>query len=309
MSSTAPPPLAPTSHAPPRGIDHVVIAARDLARLAEAFARFGFFVGARNRHPWGTQNHIVQFDGSFVELIGVEPGFHLAPDGDPHLFSFSGFIGDFLRRREGGAMIALTSDNADADARAFKVMAIGDFEPFRFERRGRRADGSASRLALTLAFARAPAMPDIGFFSCQHHVPEDFWDAAFQRHANGVVGLRSIVIVAENPADHGQFLSHLTGVRAYAASSLGIGFDLAPPASQRLDVLTPRAFVQRFGAAALADDFAGPAIAACLFATRDIAALRALLTERGVEFIHGGDFIVIGPGASFGLALIFGPEH
>ncbi len=55
----------------PRAIDHLVIAARDLPEQAALYRRLGFQVGARNRHPWGTENHIVQFDGAFLELIGL----------------------------------------------------------------------------------------------------------------------------------------------------------------------------------------------------------------------------------------------
>jgi catechol 2,3-dioxygenase-like lactoylglutathione lyase family enzyme len=53
----------------PRAIDHVVIPTLDLAAQATLYRRLGFQVGARNRHPWGTENHIVQFDGAFLELI------------------------------------------------------------------------------------------------------------------------------------------------------------------------------------------------------------------------------------------------
>jgi hypothetical protein len=39
-------------------------------------------LSARNRHPWGTHNHIVQFPGSFVELITVgEPDLIPPPNG------------------------------------------------------------------------------------------------------------------------------------------------------------------------------------------------------------------------------------
>ena len=153
MASTDPTPQEQAHVHSLRRIDHLVLAARDLGALAEFFRHLGFVVGARNRHPWGTQNHIVQFDGSFIELIGVDPAFHVAPDHDPHNFSFSGFIGSFLGAREGGAMIALTSDNAEADARAFKVTGAGDFEPFHFERRGKKPDGTAIEVAFSLAFA------------------------------------------------------------------------------------------------------------------------------------------------------------
>ena len=45
----------------PHGLDHIVHAIRDLDAAAESYARAGFTVGARNRHPWGTHNRIVQF--------------------------------------------------------------------------------------------------------------------------------------------------------------------------------------------------------------------------------------------------------
>jgi catechol 2,3-dioxygenase-like lactoylglutathione lyase family enzyme len=53
----------------PRGLDHIVHAVRDLDAAAEFYRRAGFTVGVRNRHPWGTHNHIVQFPGVFVELV------------------------------------------------------------------------------------------------------------------------------------------------------------------------------------------------------------------------------------------------
>ena len=49
----------------PRAIDHIVIPARRLDAEAELYRRLGFQVGVRNRHPWGPENHIVQFDGAF----------------------------------------------------------------------------------------------------------------------------------------------------------------------------------------------------------------------------------------------------
>ncbi|MGP8122859.1 MAG: VOC family protein, partial [Xanthobacteraceae bacterium] len=42
-----------------RGLDHIVHAVRGLDAAAEFYRRAGFVVGARNRHPWGTHNHIV----------------------------------------------------------------------------------------------------------------------------------------------------------------------------------------------------------------------------------------------------------
>ena len=54
-----------------RGLDHIVHAVRDLDAAAEFYRRAGFTVGARNRHPWGTENHLVQLPGFFVEILTV----------------------------------------------------------------------------------------------------------------------------------------------------------------------------------------------------------------------------------------------
>lgn len=288
-----------------RHIDHVVLAAHDLDAHAQFFRHLGFVVGARNRHPWGTQNHIIQFDGSFIELIGIDKSFHVASDPDPHQFSFSGFVGQYLSQHEGAAMLALTSENAEADARAFRVMGIGDFEPFHFERRGKRPDGSAVNVAFTLAFARSPLIPDAGFFSCQHHYPENFWDTSHRAHANGAASLLGVTMVAENPADHGEFLSHLTGARAFSASSAGLGFDLGDPPAQRLDVLTPQAFRQRYGDAALSDAAPMPGLAACTIEVRDRSALLAALDGSRTSYEERAGCIVLAPPQVFGVALIF----
>src|ERR1700722_8565810 len=98
----------------PRAIDHVVIPTLDLAAQATLYRRLGFQVGGRNRHPWGTENHIVQFDGAFLERIALGPGFE-GPTPIEGGFSFAGFVAGFLRRSEGIAMLALRSENAEGD--------------------------------------------------------------------------------------------------------------------------------------------------------------------------------------------------
>ncbi len=55
----------------PRGLDHIVHAVRDLDAAGDLYRRIGFTVGARNRHSWGTHNHLVQLPGFFIELLAV----------------------------------------------------------------------------------------------------------------------------------------------------------------------------------------------------------------------------------------------
>src|SRR5258708_4802579 len=155
-----------------RGLDHIVHAVRDLDAAAAFYRRLGFTVGARNRHPWGTHNHIVQFPGVFVELVSVgEP--ELIPPGTPRCPSFGAFIRDFLVSGEGLSMLVLEGKGAAEDANTFRAAGIGDFEVFDFAREAKRPDGSTVKVEFSLAFAADPQAPDIGYFTCQQHYPEN----------------------------------------------------------------------------------------------------------------------------------------
>src|SRR5918998_6825369 len=112
-----------------RHIDHLVVAVRDLDGAARFYESLGFQVGAKNRHPWGTENRLIQFPGSFIELIAVGEGADIPAHGR-RAFSFGAFMRDYLARREGLAMLVLSTEDAKADAAAFAKAGIGDFEPF-----------------------------------------------------------------------------------------------------------------------------------------------------------------------------------
>src|SRR5512138_3885237 len=124
----------------PRGIDHVVHAVRDLEAAAELYRRLGFSVGARNRHPWGTHNHLVQLPGFFIELLTVAEPEKIGSDGFSVLFAR--FNQSFLARREGLSLLILESRNARADAAEFKTAGIAASEAMSFEREGKRPDGT-----------------------------------------------------------------------------------------------------------------------------------------------------------------------
>ena len=136
-----------------RGLDHIVHAVHDLDAAGERMRALGFTVGARNRHPWGTHNRIVQFPGVFIELLAIgEP--ELSRRAKPRSISFGAFTRDFLARGEGLSMLVLEGKGAAADAEAFRAAGIGDFDVFDFEREGKRPDGSTVKVAFSLAFAQ-----------------------------------------------------------------------------------------------------------------------------------------------------------
>jgi len=284
-----------------RGLDHIVHAVRDLDAARALYQRLGFTVGARNRHPpaWGTENHIVQFAGCFVELLALADPTHIAPHA-PRSFSFGAFNRDFLAHREGLSMLALEGRNARADADAFRAAGVGDFAVFDFEREARRPDGSMVKVAFSLAFARDEQAPDAAFFTSQQHYPENFWNPVFQVHANTAERIAAIVLVAENPTDHHIFLSAFVERELMATSS---GVTIHTPRGD-IVVMDPAAFGGHFGVEPphTAD---GARLAAIVFGVREFATTVSALQTAGIKGSVRMGRIVVGSDETLGAVIIF----
>ncbi len=285
-----------------RGLDHVAHAVSDLDAAAALYQRAGFTVGARNRHApaWGTANHIVQLPGFFVELLAMADTSAIAPHAAQH-FSFGAFNRDFLARKQGLSMLALEGQDSAAEAAAFRVAGIGDFELFNFERDAKRPDGTPTKVAFSLAFARDAKAPDIGYFASRQRYPENFWNPAFQQHANGAIGIAGIVLVADDPGAHREFLSAFTGVRD--VEELATDVSVKTPRGE-IRVMDPASFAREFGAAP-PDTKQGARLAALRFAVRDRAAAKAALQAGKVDFAELTQRLVVGPDIAIGATLVF----
>jgi Glyoxalase-like domain len=274
---------------------------RDLDGAARSYEQLGFQVGGRNRHPWGTENRLIQFSGSFIELIAVGEGADIPPHA-PRSFSFGAFVRDYLTRREGLAMLVLSSTDAKADAALFAEAGIGDFEPFFFSRRGRRPDGSETEIAFTLAFAHDAEAPDAGFFVCQHHHPDNVWNAAFQNHPNGAEAISAVTLAAAEPHAHRPFLEQFAG--APAASPTGNDLSVTLPGS-RIDVMTPDEAAELYGSVEV--DPHGAGFAAFALRVPDTGAVARHLKENAIPHQHIGSRLVVPASAAHGVAIAIEP--
>lgn len=285
----------------PRGLDHLVLAVRDLEAAAAHYRAMGFTVGARNRHAWGTENHVVQFPGTFLELITVGAD-GITDEAWAERSRFATFSRDFLARHgDGFAMLVLESQDAIADGQAFDEAGIGGFEPFFFERRGTRPDGSEVRVAFTLAFAADKAMPAAGFFATQQHEPQNFWNPAFQTHANGATKVGGIVMLAAEPAATVPFFEAFSGSRAVCASARNMAI-VTPRGS--LEAMSPECYRDVLGLEpdlSLAD---GPRLAA-FKVTAPLEAMAERLQQAGIAFIRHRKHLSVPAASNFGTALIF----
>jgi hypothetical protein len=284
----------------PHGLDHVVHAVRDLDAAAEFYSRAGFTVGARNRHPWGTHNRIVQLNNCYIELLEVAEPEKIVPHGD-RSFSFGAYHRDFLASQEGFAMLLLNSSNAVEDATAFEAAGIGSSKVFDFSREGARPDGTPVKLAFSLAFAFDPASPNLRFAVCQHHFPENFWDPAFQTHANGVKAVPGVTMVAENPVSHHIFVKALTGVRDLHPSLIGVK---ARTGNGDIEIMDRVSFRERFGVEPAVEG-EGMTLNALRFAVGDIAQVEAVHRRGGIASQRHVGGLVVPPHVAHGATLIF----
>ncbi len=284
-----------------RGLDHLVLATRDLDAAAAHYQAMGFIVGARNRHPWGTENRIVQLPGIFLELITVGEGADIRSP-EPGRFSFAWAVAHYLETfGDGFAMLVVESQDAQADKQDFDESGIGGFEPFFFERFAVKPDGSKVRVAFTLAFAADPAMPEIGCFACQQHEPQNFWNPAFQAHPNGATRLGGIVMLAETPAATVPFFEAFTGSRALCAGARNMAI-VTPRGS--VEAMSPDCYRDVLG---LEPDLSlgdGPRLAAYKV-TVPLEAMAERLDTAGIAFVRHRKHLAVAAKDNFGTALLF----
>lgn len=196
-----------------RGLDHIVHCVHDLDAAIATVTALGFTTTPRAEHPWGTANSLIQFDGSFIELLEVADASKLGSTVGEGQFDFGAFCQHFLDPAagpgEGMAMLVFEGADARAEQAEFASAGLDTYAPFDFQRQAELPGGETATVGFSLAFVTHPDMHDAAFFTCQQHAPEHFWKPDYQQHANGAAGLRNVLMAAENPGAYRDFFSRL----------------------------------------------------------------------------------------------------
>jgi catechol 2,3-dioxygenase-like lactoylglutathione lyase family enzyme len=284
----------------PRPIDHVVNAVRDLDAARAAYVRLGFALTPVARHPFGTANSLIQFDGSFIELVAVvDPG--SVPEPEKATFSFAAFNRDFLStRQEGPSMLALTSRDPAADRADFDACGMPVYAPFAFARKALSPRGEALDVGFEVTFTSDARMPETGFFTCRHERPENFWWPEYQAHPNGGRSIEAVVIVARDPADYHIFFTCFTAQHDIRSDSLMTAFDTG---GGIVEIVTPVAARAFYGVDI--EDAPRPRLVAVRIAVADLAATASCLSGNAVPFGERLGRLVVPPAAACGAAIAF----
>jgi hypothetical protein len=242
----------------------------------------------------------VQLPGTFIELLTVAEPDKLGGDTISDLFGR--YNREFLARGEGLSLLILESNDAKADAAEFRRAGIAVADAVHFEREAKRPDGTPIKVGFSLAFARDSAAPTIHFATCQQHYPENFWNAAFQQHANRAQAVRAVIMIADEPERHRAFASAFTGSGDFYTEPGEVSVWTACGA---FSIITPVRFAAAFGGPQPPE---GNRLQAIRFAVADIAAARALVQRAGVRARDWRDGFVIDAADALGATLSFEPS-
>jgi catechol 2,3-dioxygenase-like lactoylglutathione lyase family enzyme len=283
-----------------RPLDHLVLCVRDLDAARDRYRRLGFTLTPPARHPFGTANSLVQFDGNFLELLAVVDRSLIRPVGEDE-FAFAAFAERFLAAREGMSMLVFASDDARRDQREFAASGLETYAPFDFARQAVLPDGSAVTVGFSLAFVNDKRLPDAAFFVCQQHAPQHFWKKEYQIHRNGALAVDEVVMIAREPAALAEFFARLQPGGAIKASG---GVLTIATARGAISVLDPAVFATRFPASP-PRSLATPHFVAYRMRVGDLAATEALLRTNDVPFRREGATIQLDLEETFGVGLEF----
>jgi catechol 2,3-dioxygenase-like lactoylglutathione lyase family enzyme len=218
-----------------RRLDHLVLPVATLSASRDFFEALGFVVAPDAVHPFGTANACVFFaDGTYLEPLAVADS-GLCRDQAIAGNTFVARDRAFRARRgePGFSGIAFASDSAEADHAAFATAGLADGEIFEFSRVFVTA-GAEKTLTFRLAFAGDRRVPDLFFFACQAMVPKGD-RSALTGHANGVTGIRRLVLSEPKPDDFATLLQDVTGAAETTATANGLSVGLANGAIEALD--------------------------------------------------------------------------
>lgn len=241
-------------------LDHVGAIARDLDAAALRWQRLGFTLspvsrqrgavpGREGMHPWASANRCAIFRQGYLELVGLVDATAFNP------------WQRFIERFEGLHLAAMRCENADV-AYARLSPAAPFLDPPIARERKLVYRGEERTMRFRNIFSRDTECPEGRYIVIEHQTPELLWQPELLDHENGALGLREMIVAADDPA---------VERRARALDAIA-------------QVVSTAEFERRFGQRPNA-----PCFAAITVEFADLARAAALFAARGIPVERRGD--------------------
>ena len=274
------------------GLDHLVIAVRDLEAAARTWRALGFTLSPRGTHSehMGTGNYTIMFGDDYLELLGVLAD---TPRNAP--------LRAYLREREGIERAAFTTVDAAAGVAELVARGIAAQGPLEFGRPIDLPDGGRAQARFRTFDWPADARPGgLRLFACEHLTREAVWIPELQRHANGAQRIERVEVLAREPRQAAERLGALID---QPAASAGDAAWRVPSGGGRAEfVFLDRQSLAARYPAALTDALPEEGAAVLVLRVADPGAARAALRGTPTAECDGG--LVVSPSHASGLVLV-----
>ncbi|MGJ8526092.1 hypothetical protein LMG33818_001840 [Halomonadaceae bacterium LMG 33818] len=179
------------------GIDHPMIAVKDLDSALKQVLALGFVHNQRQSHPWGTDNYLLLFPDTFIEIITIARPEQTSYS-DANGFRFARAIEARLRYGDGVAMLALDSQCMAHDHALVEARGFAPWEPIEFKRMSHSRQGSVE-MSVVLDILHDPSQPFLTQFLCHYPHPELLRrDPSDEYHPNQVSRLKAMWYISDN---------------------------------------------------------------------------------------------------------------
>jgi hypothetical protein len=274
------------------GIDHPVIAVRNMAAARTAYERMGFTIPPRGSHiEWGTGNWCIMFERDYLELRGIV-------DASRYLHGLDAF----LAQRGEGLMGCAFRPAVSAQA-SYDGLRRAGFSPQKPRALTRNFELPAGNVPVRfeLTFFAPDELP--GFMSslvCEHRTPEVMRSPEWLRHDNGALRVQSVTAVVDDLDGFFAAARRMIGEGAAAVRSSGAVAIATDPHSY-IRAVTP-AQAEREGHAGARD---GAHLVALGIEVVDLGQTARLMAARGIDGTLGDNRLRIPPERACGTAIDF----
>lgn len=247
------------------GLDHVVVAVRDLDAAAGVWKNLGFTISPRGLHSahLGSGNYTIMFGPDYVELLGiVTPTEHNAG------------TRAFLGQREGVERSAFTAVDATKGVAELKAKGIAATGPLDFSRPVDLPSGGKSEARFsTMHWPQNERPGGMRIFACQHLTRDAVWIPELQVHNNTAKRIDRVEIVSPDPKRSAEHMARLIDQPVTAEAD---GWRVESGSSRGAFVfLTEAAFRARYPSLDIGPLPVEGAVSLCLRVDDDDAALAA----------------------------------
>lgn len=279
----------------PRPIDHCVLPVADLGEARTRYEKLGFTVAPEGIHPFGTKNACVYLaDGTFLEPLAQadeKTVYETARRGN--VFTARDIAYRYRRSEHGFSAVVFGTEDAEADHAEFFEAGFSAGQMLEFSRDFIDGSGKTDSASFKLAFAADFRAPDCFFFTCQRVNVPNVDRSALQRHENGVLRLKTVVLGAPEVFTFGplnRLASHAPMKRFEDR------WFLLEAANATVEMMNNQEINHRFGVLSNCDR--GLQARAIVFGVADVAATKSYLLSSGIEFEkhRGRVFVLPAPG-------------